>query len=103
MSHLLEKPNIAMPIKTTSGQLSTTAAAAVTVTTNANLNTAAATSSKINESSKATHTERENDVTTTTDVKGKCQYGSQIISRKRSRFVVVDVVVFQLVQILMPS
>lgn len=102
MSHLLEKPNIAMPIKTTSGQLSTTAAAAVTVTTNANLNTAA-TSSKINDSSKATHTERENDVTTTTDVKGKCQYGSQIISRKRSRFVVVDVVVFQLVQILMPS
>ncbi|KAM7360725.1 dephosphocoenzyme A carrier isoform 2-T2 [Cochliomyia hominivorax] len=39
MSHLLEKPNIAMPIKTTSGQFSTAATAVTTATVNANLNT----------------------------------------------------------------
>ncbi|XP_073818305.1 dephosphocoenzyme A carrier [Musca autumnalis] len=73
MSHLLEKPNIAMPIKTTSGQLSTTAAAAVTVTTNANLNatntattTAANTTSKQNESTFSTQ-EKTKDVKASTN------------------------------------
>uniref|UniRef100_A0A1I8PWA7 Mitochondrial coenzyme A transporter SLC25A42 n=1 Tax=Stomoxys calcitrans TaxID=35570 RepID=A0A1I8PWA7_STOCA len=79
MSHLLEKPNIAMPIKTTSGQL-TTAAAAVTVTTNVNLNAA---NTKLNESpiATATHTEskRESGITTT-DVKVTTNFDAVVTS-----------------------
>ncbi|XP_013099521.2 mitochondrial coenzyme A transporter SLC25A42 [Stomoxys calcitrans] len=79
MSHLLEKPNIAMPIKTTSGQL-TTAAAAVTVTTNVNLNAA---NTKLNESpiATATHTEskRESGITTT-DVKATTNFDAVVTS-----------------------
>ncbi|KNC33156.1 hypothetical protein FF38_03652, partial [Lucilia cuprina] len=68
MSHLLEKPNIAMPIKTTSGQFSTAAAAVTTATANANLNTNAVntTSTKLNNDSTTIASEQqlqpENDI-----------------------------------------
>ncbi|XP_075144987.1 dephosphocoenzyme A carrier [Haematobia irritans] len=81
MSHLLEKPNIAMPIKTSSGQIST-AAAAVTVSTNVNLNagnTSSATS-KLNENpigTTQTETKREN---ATTDVKATTNFDAVVTS-----------------------
>ncbi|XP_058988234.1 mitochondrial coenzyme A transporter SLC25A42 [Musca domestica] len=83
MSHLLEKPNIAMPIKTTSGQLSTTAAAAVTVTTNANLNatnTAAATATTTTATPNTTSKINENAATQTKDVKASTNFDAVIMS-----------------------
>ncbi|XP_037819837.1 mitochondrial coenzyme A transporter SLC25A42 isoform X2 [Lucilia sericata] len=71
MSHLLEKPNIAMPIKTTSGQFSTAAAAVTTATANANLNTNAVntTSTKLNNDSTTIASEHQQQQQPENDIK----------------------------------